>query len=43
MTMSDFPGGLGAPGPPVRVRSFSPDEQTGYNLNYSGKKNIKYS
>lgn len=33
-----FPGGLGAPGPPVRVRSFSPDEQTGYNLNYSGKK-----
>ena len=33
-----FPGGLGAPGPPVRVRSFSPDEQTGYNFNYSGKK-----
>ena len=33
-----FPGGLGAPGPPVRVRLFSPDEQTGYNFNYSGKK-----
>lgn len=32
-----FPGGLGAPGPPVRVRLFSPDEQTGYNFNYSGK------
>ena len=32
------PGGLGAPGPPMRVRLFSPDEQTGYNLNYSGKK-----
>lgn len=33
-----FPGGLGAPGPPIRVRLFSPDEQTGYNFNYSGKK-----
>ena len=33
-----FPGGLGAPGPPVRVRLFSPDEQTDYNFNYSGKK-----
>ncbi|MFS4491317.1 TonB-dependent receptor plug domain-containing protein [Maribacter sp. 2308TA10-17] len=32
-----FPGGLGAPGPPIRVRTFSPDEQTGYNFNYSGK------
>ncbi|TMM56713.1 TonB-dependent receptor [Maribacter algarum] len=33
-----FPGGLGAPGPPIRVRLFSPDEQTGYNFNYTGKK-----
>ena len=32
-----FPGGLGAPGPPVRVRLFSPDEQTGFNLSYRGK------
>ncbi len=32
-----FPGGLGAPGPPVRVRLFSPDEQTGYNLSYRGE------
>ncbi len=32
-----FPGGLGAPGPPVRVRLFSPDEQTGVNLSYRGK------
>ena len=31
-----FPGGLGAPGPPVRFRYFSPDEQTGYNFNYTG-------
>ena len=32
-----FPGGLGAPGPPVRDRVFAPDEQTGYNFNYTGK------
>ena len=33
-----FPGGLGAPGPPVRVRLFSPDEQRGYNFSYKGEK-----
>ncbi len=31
-----FPGGLGAPGPPVRIRLFSPDEQTGLNFAYRG-------
>ena len=33
-----FPGGLGAPGPPVRVRKFAPDEQTGLNFSYRGSK-----
>lgn len=29
-----FPGGLGAPGPPIRVRLFEPDEHTAYNFSY---------
>tara|TARA_B100000780_G_scaffold279170_1_gene256138 strand:- start:2822 stop:4951 length:2130 start_codon:yes stop_codon:yes gene_type:complete len=29
-----FPGGLGAPGPPKRIRLFSPDEQKAINFGY---------
>ncbi len=31
-----FPGGLGAPGPPVVTRRFDPDTQTAVNLAYDG-------
>jgi len=31
-----FPGGLGAPGPPLITRRFDPDTQTGINLAYDG-------
>ncbi|MFC4723016.1 TonB-dependent receptor plug domain-containing protein [Geojedonia litorea] len=33
-----FPGGLGAPGPPVRIRLFAPDVQTGINFSYNATK-----
>ncbi|MDB4539450.1 TonB-dependent receptor [Saprospiraceae bacterium] len=32
-----FPGGLGAPGPPIVNRRFAPDTQTAINLAYDGK------
>lgn len=32
-----FPGGLGAPGPPIIDRRFAPDEQRGINLKYEGQ------
>lgn len=31
-----FPGGLGAPGPPLITRRFDPDTQTGINIAYDG-------
>ena len=31
-----FPGGLGAPGPPIINRRFDPDRQSGINLAYDG-------
>lgn len=33
-----FPGGLGAPGPPARIRLFSPDKQKGINFGYRAGK-----
>lgn len=32
-----FPGGLGAPGPPIVNRLFNPDQQRGINLSYEGR------
>ena len=32
-----FPGGLGAPGPPIIDRRFAPDMQRAFNLSYDGK------